>query len=85
MGRSVFAVVSDRFYGTTLHRFQAKVFFLWSRRLLKDVGIAAVVAAREIVWSRFPTEIAIDTLIVYVKPTGHIILIPVLELSHLGD
>jgi hypothetical protein len=67
MGRSVFAVVSDRFYGTTLHCFPAKVFFLWSRRLLVYVGIAPVVAAREIGGCGFPAQIAVDALVIDIE------------------
>jgi hypothetical protein len=83
MGRSVFAVVSDRFYGTTLHCFLANGFFLWCRRLLIDVGISVVVAAREIVRCGFPAQIAIDALVIDVDFSFNIFGVFVLNLCHI--
>jgi hypothetical protein len=48
---SAFAIVADGFNRTSFHGFIVKRLLLWGCRLLKHIGVAAVVAAREIIRS----------------------------------
>src|SRR5271168_940674 len=51
---SAFAIVADGFDRTSFHGFLAKRLLLRGGRLLKHIGVAAVVAAREISGCGFP-------------------------------
>ena len=59
---SGFATVADGFDRTSFHGFLAKRLLLRGGRLLKHIGVAAVVAAPEISGCGFPAQVAINTL-----------------------
>src|SRR6266403_4655874 len=59
---SGFATVADGFDRTSFHGFLAKHLLLRGGRLLKHIGVAAVVAAPEISGCGFPAQVAINTL-----------------------
>ena len=79
------AVVSDRFDRAPFHGFFALGFFFGSGRLLVNVGITAVVIAREIVRRRFTAKVAIDALIIDVELARNVIGISVRNISHKID
>src|ERR1700756_2397456 len=69
---SAFAIVADGFDRTSFHGVLAKRLLLWGGRLLKHIGVAAVVAAREINGSGFPAQVAVNALVIDVKLSGHV-------------
>ena len=54
-------------------------------RLFVNKGIAAVVVAFEVVWSSFPAEITVDTLVVDVILARSIFRVPVCDVSHIAE
>ena len=68
-----FAIVADGFDRTSFHRFLAKRFLLRGGRLLKHIGVAAVVAAREIRGCGFPAQVAVNALVIDIKLSGHVL------------
>src|SRR5215472_11690186 len=62
--RSAFAIVADGFDRTSFHGFFAKRLLLRGGRLLKHVGVAALVAAREISGCGFPAQVAVNALVI---------------------
>jgi hypothetical protein len=69
ISQSVFAIVADGFDWTSFHGFLAKRLLLRGGRLLKYIGVAAVVAAREISGCGFPAQVAVNALVIAVKLT----------------
>src|SRR6266850_8332931 len=67
---SAFAIVADGFNRTSFHGFLAKRLLLRGGRLLKHIGIAAVVAAGEISGCSFPAQVAVNALLIDVKFSG---------------
>src|SRR5258708_8539236 len=59
---SAFAVVTDGFDRTSFHGFLAQRLLLRRGRLLKHIGVAAVVAAPEISGCGLPAQVAVNTL-----------------------
>ena len=64
---SAFAIVADGFDRTSFHGFLAKRVLLRGGRLLKHIGVAAVVAAREISGCGFPAQVAVNALVIASK------------------
>ena len=56
---SAFAIVADSFDRTSCHGFLAKRFLLRGGRLLKYIGVATIVATREISGCGFPAKVAV--------------------------
>ena len=85
---SAFAIVSDGFNRTSFHGFLAKRLLLRGCRLLKHIGVAAVVAAPEISGCGFPAQVAVNALVIAVKLSGDIfrvfIRVPTNPLAALG-
>ena len=75
-------VVADRFNGAAFFGFFALGFFFGAAGLFVNVGVAAVVAAGEVVGRGFATEVAIDALIVDVKFSRDVVRIFVRDISH---
>src|SRR5207245_9046714 len=69
---SAFATVADGFDRTSFHGFLTKRLLLRGGRLLKHIGVAAVVAAREISGCAFPAQVAVNALVIDVKLSGHV-------------
>src|SRR6202030_399304 len=69
---SAFAIVADGFNRTSFHGFLAKRLLLRGGRLLKHIGVAAVVAAREISGCGFPAQVAVNALVIDVKFSRHV-------------
>jgi hypothetical protein len=67
---SAFAIVADGFDRTSCHGFLAKGLLLRGGRLLKHIGVAAIVAAREISGCGFPAQVAVNALVIDVKLSG---------------
>ena len=80
--RLAFAVVPDRFYGTSFHGFLAKRLLLRGGRLLKRIGVAAVVAAPEISGCGFPAQVAVNALVIDVKLSGHVFRVFIRNVGH---
>ncbi len=78
----ILGVVANCLDRAAFHGFLAKRLFLWSLRLLVDVGVPPVVIAGEICRCSLATQIAIDTLIVAVICTCNILWILVGYVSH---
>jgi hypothetical protein len=76
------AVIADRFHGATLHRFLAKLFFLRSGGLFKNVRIAAIIVAAKVTRGGFTAKVAVDTLVIDVKFAGKVFGIAVCDVSH---
>src|SRR6516225_11530385 len=64
---SAFAIVADGFNRTSFHGFLAKRLLLRGGRLLKHIGVAAVVAAPEISGCGFPAQVAVNALVIAVE------------------
>jgi hypothetical protein len=79
---SVFAIVADGFDWTSFHGFLAKRLLLRGGRLLKYIGVAAVVAAREISGCGFPAQVAVNALVIAVKLTGHVFRVFIRNVGH---
>ena len=80
--RLVFAVFANRFDRAAFEGFHAQVDVFLRGRLLMDVGVAAVVVAREKVGRGFAAQVAVNALLVYVKLTGHVLGPFVSNISH---
>src|SRR3982074_1112018 len=63
---SAFAIVADCFNRTSFHGFLTKRLLLRGGRLLKHIGVAALVAAHEISGSGFPAQLAVNALVIEV-------------------
>ena len=61
---SAFAIVADGFNRTSFHGFLAKRLLLRGGRLLKHIGVTAVVATREISGRGFPAQVAVNALVI---------------------
>src|ERR1700756_2415430 len=77
-----FAIVADGFDWTSFHGFLAKRLLLRGGRLLKYIGVAAVVAAREISGCGFPAQVAVNVLVIAVKLTGHVFRVFIRNVGH---
>src|SRR4029077_2590954 len=69
---SAFTIVADGFDRTSFHGFLAKRLLLRGGRLLKHIGVAAIVAAREISGCGFPAQVTVNALVIDVKLSGHV-------------
>jgi hypothetical protein len=76
------AVVANGLDRTAFHRFFAKRFFLWCFRLLIDIGMAAVIVPFKIRWCRFPTQVAVDALVIDIKLARDVFGVFVRYVSH---
>jgi hypothetical protein len=89
--QSAFAIVADGFDRTSFHGFLAKRLLLRRGRLLKHIGVAAVVDAREISRCGFPVQVAVNALVIDVKLSGDVfrvfirnpLLLPIFPLDSL--
>src|ERR1700680_4313212 len=79
---SAFAIVADGFNRTSFHGFLAKRLLLRGGRLLKHIGVAAVVAAPEISGCGFPAQVAVNTLVMPVKFSGHVFRVFIRNVGH---
>ena len=79
---SVFAIVADGFDWTSFHGFLAKRLLLRGGRLLKYIGVAAVVAAREISGCGFPAQVAVNSLVIDVKFSEHVFRVFIGNVGH---
>src|SRR5260370_24489146 len=79
---SAFAIVADGFDRTSFHGFLAKLLLLRGGRLLKHIGVAAVVAAREISGCGFPAQVAVNALVIDVKLSGHAFSVFIRNVDH---
>src|SRR6266404_9746797 len=79
---SAFAIVADGFDRTSCHGFLAKRLLLRGGRLLKHIGVAAVVAAREISGGGFPAQVAVNALVIAVKLSGHVVRVFIRNVGH---
>ena len=79
---SAFAIVANGFNRTSFHGFLAKRLLLRGGRLLKHIGVAAVVAAREINGCGFPAQVAVNTLVIDVKLSGHVFRVFIRNVGH---
>ena len=79
---SAFAIIADGFDRASFHGFLAKRFFLLGARLLKHIGVAAVVAAREISRCGFPAQVAVNALVIDVKLSGHVFRVFIRNVGH---
>ena len=70
--QSAFAIVADGLDRTSFHGFLAKRLLFRRGRLLKHIGVAAVVDAREISGCGFPAQVAVNALVIAVKLSGHV-------------
>jgi hypothetical protein len=77
-----FAIVADGFDWTSLHGFLAKCLLLRGDRLLKHIGVAAVVAAPEISGCGFPAQVAVNALVIAVKLSGHVFRVFIRNVGH---
>src|ERR1700732_4734746 len=82
LSHSVFAIVADGFNRTSFHGFLAKRLLLRGGRLLKHIGVAAVVAAPEISGCGFPAQVAVNTLVIAVKFSGHVFRVFIRNVGH---
>src|SRR6266436_3865924 len=79
---SAFAIVADGFDRTSFHGLLAKRLLLRGGRLLKYIGVAAVVAAREINGCGFPAQVAVNALVIDVKLSGHVFRVLIRNVGH---
>ena len=77
-----FAIVADGFDRTSFHGFLANRLLLRGGRLLKHIGVAAVVAAREISGCGFPAQVAVNALVIDVKRSGHVFRVFIRNVGH---
>jgi hypothetical protein len=78
----LFAVVADGFDGAAFHGFLAKAFLGFVLGLLEDVGMSAVLVAREVCGRSFAAEIAVDALVINVEFARHVFWVFVCFVSH---
>src|SRR4051812_49783207 len=76
------AVTANGFDGTAFHGFLALGLFFWSGGLFKDVGIAAIIIASEVIRSRLAAEIAIDALVIDVVLSASVLGVAICNISH---
>src|SRR5258708_36017734 len=79
---SAFAVVTDGFDRRSFHGFLAKRLLLRGGRLLKHIGVAAVVAAPEISGCGLPAQVAVNALVIDVKLSGHVFRVFIRNVGH---
>jgi len=79
---SAFAIVADGFDRASFHGFLAKRLLLRGGRLLKHIGVAAIVAAREISGCGFPAQVAVNALVIAVKLSGHVFRVFIRNVGH---
>src|SRR6202022_4550187 len=79
---SAFAIVADGVDRTSFHGFLAKRLLLRGGRLLKHIGLAAVVAAREISGCGFPAQVAVNALVIAVKLSGRVFRVFIRNVGH---
>ena len=79
---SAFDIVADGFDRTSFHGFLAKRRLLRGGRLLKHIGVAAVVAAHEISGCGFPAQVAVNALVIDVKRSGHVFRVFIRNVCH---
>ena len=75
-------IVADGFDRTSFHGFLAKRLLLRGGRLLKHIGVAAVVAAHEISGCGFPAQVAVNALVIDVKLSGHVFRVFIRNVGH---
>lgn len=78
------AVITDSFDGATFEGLHAHIDVFLRLRLLINEGVTPVIAAREKVWSRFTTKVAVDALLIYVKLARYILGPLVLNVCHIS-
>ena len=78
----LFAIAADGLDRAALERLHALGDFLVGRRLLLDVRVTALVAAREKRRRRLAAQITVDALLVGVKPASHVCFPFVCFVSH---
>ncbi len=79
---SLFAIVANGFDRATLHRFDAKRCLLFVFGLRLHVRITALFGTREIVRRSFPTQVAVNALIIYVKLPADVFRVFVFDFGH---
>jgi hypothetical protein len=75
-------VIADSLHRAALFGFLAAGFFLRACGLLKNVAIAAVLVALEIIRSRLAAQITVNALVVYIILSRHVLGIFVCYISH---
>src|SRR4029077_8870107 len=80
--RSALAIVADGFNRTSFHGFLTKRLLLRGGRLLKHIGVAAVVAAPEISGCGVPAQVAVNALVIAVKLSGHVFRVFIRKFGH---
>jgi hypothetical protein len=50
--------------------------------LVKDIGVAAIIAAREVGWGGFTAQVAVNALLIDVKLSGHVFRIFIFNICH---
>src|SRR5471032_2943370 len=76
------SVIADRFHGTAFHRFLAKLLLFGSRRLLVNVGVAAIIIAAKVARGGLAAQITVDTLVIDIKLACEVFGIAVCDVSH---
>ena len=77
-----FAIVADGFDRTSFHGFLAKRLLLRRGRLLKHIGVAAGVDARETSGCGFPAQVAVNALIIDVKLSRDVFRVFIRNVGH---
>jgi hypothetical protein len=76
------AIVTDSFDRTTFLGFLAARLFVRIFRLFVDERITAVVIALEIIGRRFPAQVTINALVVYVIFSSVVFRVFICDISH---
>src|ERR1700732_2652736 len=76
------ASVADGFDRTSFHGFLAKRLPLRRGRLLKHIGVAAGVDARETSGCGFPAQVAVNALVIDVKLSGDVFRVFIRNVGH---
>jgi hypothetical protein len=80
--RPFFAIVPDGFHRAPFHCLLAESFLLSVRGLFVHVGMTLLVVRGEVTGRCFTAQIAIDALIIHVKPPGNVLRKLVCEVCH---
>ena len=80
--KSIFAVVPNRFDRASVHGFHAKRFLFGGGGLLEHIGVAAIIAAREVGRCRLAAQVAVDALLIDVKLTSYVFRVFICNFSH---
>ena len=75
-------LVSNGLHRASFHRLFARSFLFGTARLFKDVAVATVIEAGEILRGSLAAQIAVNALIVHKEAASDILFVTICDISH---